>query len=79
VILYACEQCGVWQDISFAQELKKAWNTAMKSAPSAQIPADQGFPCPQGHGLMQHVTSQDRIYVRPATVESITRIEGEKE
>lgn len=74
MILYACPQCGVWQDISVAQELKKAWNNATKSATSLHLPEDQGWPCPQGHGLMQHVTSQDKIYVRKAVVEAIVPI-----
>jgi hypothetical protein len=76
MILYACAVCGTWQDVSLAQEFKKAWNAAMKPAPSAQLPEDQGWACPAGHGMMRHVTSKDRIFVRPASIEKIVPIEG---
>lgn len=76
MILYACPTCGIWQDVSLAKELTKAWNNTVKSA---QIPEDRGWPCPAGHGLMRHVASTDRIFVRPASVESIVEIgEGDK-
>lgn len=61
-MFFYCKTCGCYQDVSLAQVMKDAWNTAMKSTPSAQIP--QGYPCPQGHGFMLQLQVGDRISVR---------------
>ena len=76
-MIYYCPSCGIWQDVAFAQVIKDAWNNAMKSTPDAQIP--QGYPCPQGCGMLKQLMVNDRIYVRPASVEKIVDLEqGEK-
>jgi hypothetical protein len=74
--VYYCTICGSHQYVALAQAFKDAWNAALKALPDAQIP--QGYPCPAGHGDMKQLQAEDRIYVRPASIEKIVPIEEDK-
>ena len=55
MILYLCEICGKWLDISFARML----TNALKKIPGADMPS--GVACPNGCGLMHQIQVTDRL------------------
>lgn len=61
MILYLCEKCHKWQDVSIGVFLTNTWNNAMKSVPDAKIPEPVGQPCPNGCGMMVQVKPEDKI------------------
>lgn len=64
MLLYACKTCGRWQDVSFIQafsELSASIAKAFNQPTSEHL----GYPCPAGCGLMELVSSDARIFVRP--------------
>jgi hypothetical protein len=73
MMLYACPVCGYWQDVSLQQAVRDAMVKELVSQGEQTmilVPEGTMFICPQGHGLMVRVTSQDRIFVRPEIVGS---------
>lgn len=84
MILMICRQCGAWSDITLADAWAKALHPLSRAfakglaefyglkieEPPIEEPA--GWPCPvnREHGLMQAVTSEDRLTIRPAMVEA---------
>lgn len=67
MILYSCRKCGKWQDVSLTQSLQKAFLDGMfANAPAEQKNALMDanvFDCPDGHGPMQQVQTNERIMV----------------
>lgn len=61
MLLYLCEKCHKWQDVSIGVFLTNAWNNAMKSTPDAKIPDNMSYACPNGCGQMIQVKPEDKI------------------
>jgi len=55
MILYLCETCGKWLDISFA----RMFTNALKKIPGADI--SSGVACPNDCGLMHQVQATDKL------------------
>jgi DNA-directed RNA polymerase subunit RPC12/RpoP len=55
MILYLCETCGKWLDMS----LTKFFASAFKSIPKIEQP--RGVACPNGCGLMHQVQATDKL------------------
>jgi hypothetical protein len=63
MILYICETCGVWKDVSFGRAIASAWNKALSQMPDAQIKEPIGEACPGGCGLMRQVQPADKLCI----------------
>lgn len=65
MVLYICETCGRWQDVSLAVTIVNAWNNAFAKV---RVPTheEEGVPCPTGCGLMRLVTASDRLMIQTA-------------
>lgn len=65
MVLYICEHCGRWQDVSLAVTIVNAWNNAFAKV---RVPTheEEGVPCPTGCGLMHLVTASDRLVIQAA-------------
>lgn len=61
MLLYLCEKCHKWQDVSFGVLLTNVWNNAMKSTPDAKIPDNMSYACPNGCGQMIQVKPEDKM------------------
>lgn len=61
MILYLCEKCHKWQDVSIHVFLTDTWNNAIKGMPSAKIPEPVSYPCSNGCGMMVQVKPEDKI------------------
>ena len=68
-MIYSCEKCGRWQDVSLTKAFSDIFANVARSF-NMQQPEEIGYPCPAGHGLMRVLQFEDRIFVRPATVDA---------
>ena len=57
MVLYICETCGKWLDLSFA----KLFSDAFKSIPGVEQPAGQA--CPNGCGMMRQIKPTDKLSI----------------
>ena len=57
MILYICERCGRWMDVS----LTTLFTNAFKKIPGVEMP--QGQACLNGCGLMRQVLSTDKLCI----------------
>lgn len=68
MILYICKTCGRWQDVSLGQSLQKVLLDSVfqkASSEHKQSLLDASvFDCPEGHGEMYAVQSNDRLSLR---------------
>lgn len=79
MILYICEQCGRWQDVSIAQAITNAWNNAIGEGLKVPAHKQQGVACPEGCGLMRLINASDRLAIRPEEEEASEPTTDEQE
>jgi hypothetical protein len=63
MILYLCETCGAWRDVSLGKALTDMWNKSFAQMPNAQIKEPVGEACPTGCGLMRQVQAADKLCI----------------
>ena len=82
MLLYYCETCGHWQDVSLMQGFQKAiLDGLFASAPAQQRDAlleANNFDCPNGHGQLVQVKPDDKIMLRPKQSDTVPRLRAVK-
>lgn len=83
MLLYVCRECGAWSDVALADAFAKALQPMNRAFAkglaesygfTVEGPEEEpaGWVCPVNaeHGMMQAVTSEDRLTIKPAIIEA---------
>jgi hypothetical protein len=70
-MIYVCEQCGKWGGLglSLAQPFENLAR-ALRGEQVGLVDPNKVF-CPDGHGEMRKVSEQDRLIVKPGSVDAL--------
>lgn len=78
MLLYYCEKCGRWRDVSLLQKLSTFVDNLSKVI-NQPVDTPEGYPCPGGHGFMLQVALTDRIQIRATIIEQPKESEASNE
>jgi hypothetical protein len=65
MILYVCEKCGKWQDVSIAKVVAAMWNSTIGLYRNIMAPSpdEHAVRCPTCQSVMSLVDPSDRLVV----------------